>query len=148
MNDLRTLLAFAAPYRGPLALCALMMLAESAAALAVPWLGGKLAGALLPGDAAMASSTATILAAMLALFAAQALLRFANAWFLGGASERIVSDLKVRLYDHLQALPLAFFQQRRHGETLALLTRDVYVVGDYLTGTAVSIVPLLVSVAS
>ena len=147
MNDLRTLLAFAAPYRGPLVLCALLMLAESAAALAVPWLGGKLAGALLPGDAAMASSTATILAAMLALFAAQALLRFANAWFLGGASERIVSDLKVRLYDHLQALPLAFFQQRRHGETLALLTRDVYVVGDYLTGTAVSLVPLLVTVA-
>ena len=146
-NDLRPLAAFAAPYRGLLVLCALLMLVESAAALAVPWLGGRLAGALLPGDAPPASSATAILAAMLALFAVQALLRFANAWLLGGASERIVSDLKVRLYDHLQALPLAFFQQRRHGETLALVTRDVYVVGDFVTGTAVSLVPLLVTVA-
>ncbi|MCC6869686.1 MAG: ABC transporter ATP-binding protein [Burkholderiales bacterium] len=147
MNDLRTLAGFAAPYRGLLALCALLMLAESAAALAVPWLGGRLAGALLPGDGGGATATTTILVAMLALFAVQALLRFANAWLSGGASERIVADLKVRLYDHLQALPLAFFQQRRHGETLALLTRDVYVVGDYLSGTAVSLVPLLFTVA-
>lgn len=146
-RDLRTLVAFAAPYRGLLALCALLMLAESAAALAVPWLGGKLAGAMLPGGDAAAASTTTVLVAMLALFAVQALLRFANAWLLGDASERIVSDLKVRLYDHLQALPLSFFQARRHGETLALLTRDVYVVGEYLTGTAVSLVPLLVTVA-
>ena len=147
MNDFRALLAFAAPYRAPLALCALLMLAESAAALAVPWLGGRLAGALLPGDATGTSATSTILAAMLALFALQALLRFANAYLLGGAAERIVSDLRVRLYDHLQALPLAFFQQRRHGETLALLTRDVYVVGDFLSGTLVAVVPLLVTVA-
>ena len=58
-----------------------------------------------------------------------------------------MSDLKVRLYDHLQALPLAYFQQRRHGETLALLTRDVYVVSDFLSGTAVAVVPLLATVA-
>jgi subfamily B ATP-binding cassette protein MsbA len=146
-KDLRVLLAFAAPYRAPLALCALLMLAESAAALAVPWLGGKLAGALLPGEAAAASGASTILAAMLALFAVQALLKFANATLLGGTGERIVSDLKVRLYDHLQALPLSFFQQRRHGETLALLTRDVYVVGDFVSGTAIAVVPLLLTVA-
>ncbi|MBK6395563.1 MAG: hypothetical protein IPF73_13470 [Betaproteobacteria bacterium] len=147
MNDLRVLLAFAAPYRAPLALCALLMLAESAAALAVPWLGGKLAGALLPGEAATATGASTILAAMLALFAVQALLKFANTTLLGGTGERIVSDLKVRLYDHLQALPLSFFQQRRHGETLALLTRDVYVVGDFVSGTAIAVVPLLLTVA-
>ncbi|MBK7332196.1 MAG: hypothetical protein IPI87_07370 [Betaproteobacteria bacterium] len=147
MSDLRVLLAFAAPYRTPLALCALLMLAESAAALAVPWLGGKLAGALLPGEAATATGSSTILAAMLALFAVQALLKFANATLLGGTGERIVSDLKVRLYDHLQALPLSFFQQRRHGETLALLTRDVYVVGDFVSGTAIAVVPLLLTVA-
>ncbi len=145
-RDLRTLVAFAAPYRGLLALCALLMLAESAAALAVPWLGGALAGAWLPGGA-VALSTTTILAAMLALFAVQALLRFANAVVLGGTAERIASELKVRVYDHLQALPLSFFHQRRHGETLALLTSDVYVIGEYLAGTAVALLPLAATVA-
>jgi len=145
-RDLRTLAAFARPHRAALALCVLLMLAETTAALAVPWLGGALAGAWLPGGA-VALSTTTILAAMLALFAVQALLRFANAVVLGGTAERIASELKVRVYDHLQALPLSFFHQRRHGETLALLTSDVYVIGEYLAGTAVALLPLAATVA-
>ncbi len=69
-----------------------------------------------------------VLVAMLALFGAQALLKFGNTYLLGNAGEKIVADLKIRVYDHLQALPLSFFHQRRQGDTLALLTRDVYVV--------------------
>ena len=144
---LRSLVTFAAPYRAILALSTLLMLLESAAALGVPWLGGQLAGALLPGDAAGAIGISAILAAMLALFAAQAVLKFGTTFLLGTTVERIVCDLKVRLYDHLQALPLDYFHKRRHGETLALLTRDVYVVSGYMCGTALSVVPLLFTVA-
>ena len=46
VRELKSLLAFAGPYRGTLAFCVLLMLLESAAALAVPWLGGQLAGVL------------------------------------------------------------------------------------------------------
>ena len=147
MPELRALFAFAVPYRRTLVLCVLLMLLESAAALAVPWLGGRLAGALLPTDGNDAAPIVPVLVAMLALFVLQALLKFGNTYLLGEAAERIVSDLKVRLYDHLQALPMSFFQQRRHGDTLALLTRDVYVVSGYLGGTALSVVPLLFTVA-
>src|SRR5277367_5520513 len=146
-KDLASLRDLAAPYRASLALGVLLMLLESAAALAVPWLGGQFAGALLPEGASGSIGIAAILSVMLALFAAQALLKVGDTYLLGGTAERIVSDLKVRLYDHLQALPLAFFQQRRHGETLSLLTRDVYVVGGYLSGTVLSVVPLLFTVA-
>jgi ATP-binding cassette subfamily B protein len=147
MPALRSMLAFAAPYRAQLAFSAFLMLLESAAALAVPWLGGQLAGVLLPGDDLARFGMSTILAAMLTLFVLQALLKFGNTYLLGSAAERIVSDLKVRLYDHLQALPLSFFHRRRHGDTLALLTNDVYVVSGYLSGTALSVVPLLFTVA-
>jgi ATP-binding cassette, subfamily B, bacterial len=145
VNDLRALLGFAAPYRATLAAGAAMMLLESAAALAVPWLGGRIAATLLASGPAGGGSMTLVLWAMLALFALQALLRFASASVLGAASQRIVADLKIRAYDHLQALPLAFFQERRAGDTLALLTYDVYVVSGYLTGTALAIVPLLVT---
>jgi len=147
MSELRALFAFAVPYRRTLVFCVLLMLLESAAALAVPWLGGLLAGALLPFDGSGAAPVGAVLLAMLALFVLQALLKFGNTYLLGEAAEQIVSDLKVRLYDHLQALPMSFFHQRRHGDTLALLTRDVYVVSGYLSGTALSIVPLLFTVA-
>jgi len=145
--ELRALLTFAVPYRRILALCAVLLLVESAAALAIPWLGGQAAGVLFSEDQAAGSGLLAILLGMLGLFLVQALLKFGSTYLLGDAAERIVSDLKVRLYDHLQALPLSFFQQRRHGETLALLTRDVYVVSGFLSGTAVSVVPLLFTVA-
>ena len=146
VREPRALLALARPQGATLAVAAVLMVAESAAALAVPWLGGRLAAVLLPGAPA-GSPVAPILAALLALFGAQALLRFGHTYLLGAAAERIVSALRVRLYDHLQALPLAYFQQRRHGETLALLTRDVFVLGGYVSGTLVSLVPLLFTVA-
>ena len=60
---------------------------------------------------------------------------------------RIIADLKVRLYDHLQALPLAFHHRQRQGDTLALLTNDVYVIGGFISGTAVALVPMLVTAA-
>lgn len=144
MTVTKTLLAFAAPYRTALVLGVVLMLAESGAALAVPWLGGRLAGTLLENGG---QSLQTLLGAMLALFAIQALLKFGNTYLLGGTAERIVADLKTRLYDHLQALPLSFFQQRRQGETLALLTNDTYVISGYISSTALSVIPLLFTVA-
>jgi ATP-binding cassette, subfamily B, bacterial len=147
MSELRPLLAYAAPYRAALALGALLMLLETGAALAVPWLGGRLTAALLGGPGETGWSVRAVLAALLVLFAAQALLKFGNAYYLGNAAQRIVSDLKIRVYDHLQALPLAFFHQRRQGDTLALLTHDTYTISGFVTGTALSVVPLLLTVA-
>ena len=143
-SDLRFLLGHARPYRATLAFCALLMLAESAMALAVPWLGGQFAGSLL-GDAAQV--TGTLLLALLALFAAQALLKFANAYLLSRSAEQILADLRIRLYDHLQALPLAFYHQRRQGDVLALLTNDVAHLSGFLSGTLLATVPLLLTVA-
>ena len=138
MLDIRSLTTYAAPHRAALACALVLMLLESAAALAVPWLGGRLAAGLLQSDAASDGTVASTLAAMLLLFGAQALVKFGNAYLLGNASEKIVADLKIRVYDHLQALPLSFFHQRRQGDTLALLTRDVYVVSSYASGTTSS----------
>jgi ATP-binding cassette subfamily B protein len=146
MYDLRPLLAYAAPHHAALATGVGLMLLESVAALAVPWLGGKLTGAFLQSDAGAEWSVATVLAAMLILFGFQALLKFGNTYLLGNVGEKIVADLKIRVYDHLQTLPLSFFHQRRQGDTLALLTRDVYVISGYISGTALAIAPLLFTV--
>jgi subfamily B ATP-binding cassette protein MsbA len=143
-SDLRFLLGYAVPYRATLGFCALLMVAESAMALAVPWLGGRLAEGLL-GEAA--GVTTPILLALLVLFALQALLKFANSYLLSRSAEHILADLRIRLYDHLQALPLGFYHQRRQGEVLALLTNDVTYLSGFLSGTLLSTVPLLLTVA-
>ncbi len=143
MSDLRALFAFAAPHRLALASSGLLMLCESAAALLVPWAGGLLTDAMLrTGDLAL-PGVGIVLSGMLGLFALQALLKFGNTYILGNAADKIVADLKIRLYDHLQALPLGYYHERRLGDTLALLTNDVYVLSGFISGTALALVPLL-----
>ena len=125
MGDLRSLLAFAAPHRGILTLSGALTLFESAVMLGVPWAGGLLTEAILRGGAG--PEIGGILLAMLGLFALQSLFQFASGYLLDSTTDQIIADLRTRLYDHLQALPLSFFHQRRQGDTLALLTTDVYV---------------------
>ena len=97
---LKIIISFAMPWRATLALCSLLMLLETGAALAVPWLAGKFAGYLLDG---LAQTSDILLLALLGLFALQALLRFASTLLLGRTAESIVASLRTRLYDHLQA---------------------------------------------
>ena len=145
-NDLQFILGYALPYRAALVICSLLMLVESGLALAVPWLGGRLAGTLLANGAEPAI-TGKLLLALLVLFALQALLKFGNSYLLSRSAEQILADLRIRLYDHLQALPLGFYHQRRQGEILALLTHDVTHLSGFISGTLLSLVPLLLTVA-
>ena len=143
-TNLRVLLGYALPYRAVLAVCVLLMLAESVAALAVPWLGGRVADGLLTHQIL---DTGSMLLALLGLFAVQALLKFGNSYLLNRSAQQILADLRIRLYDHLQALPLSFYHQRRQGDVLALLTYDVERLSGFLTGTLLSVIPLLITVA-
>lgn len=140
--SLRWILSLARPWRWALALSSLLMLAETALALAIPWLAGRYAGDLLGGSAPAGG----LLLALVGVLAAQALLAFASSWVTGNIGEQVLASLRTRLYDHLQALPLGWYHQRRHGDVVALLTYDVERLSGYLTGTLPGLLPLAVSV--
>ena len=138
------LVVYAAPYRGAFVLATLIMLGESAVTLVLPWLGGRFAGGLLGEGMKPAGG---LLAALLALFVAQATLRFVAAQVSARISEGILADLRIRVYDHLQALPLDFHHCSRLGENLALLTNDTWRLASYVSGTLLALGPRLVMVA-
>lgn len=140
----RTLLGLALPYRNSMMLAAAFMLAESAAALSIPWMGGKFAATMIkPG----ADGLNLLLLILLFLFGIQALLKFATNYFSTRIAEHVSADLKIRLYDHLQALPLSYFHERQRGVILALLTNDAALLGNYIAGTLLGSLPTLVTVA-
>ena len=141
---LLSLLSYAAPYRVELVLASLLMVLETAAALIIPWLGGRFAGELLSADVA---ASRLILPSLLAAFAIQAALKFANGFLLTRVSERILADLRIRVYDHLQALPLQFFHERAKGDILALITREVPQLSGFITGSLIRIVPMGLAMA-
>ena len=115
-----------------------LLLADSMVTLALPWFAGQVALSLLQEKV-----PDMLLLAWLAVMALQALLAFANSITLGKTGAHVVADLGSRVYDHLQALPLSWHQERKRGEILAFLTNDVWRISSFLTGTLTPLLPLL-----
>ncbi|WP_256646963.1 ABC transporter ATP-binding protein [Thermomonas paludicola] len=134
--------AWLRPHAPALLLALGLMLAQSTATLVQPWLGGLLTDRLVQAQGFVA-----LLWGLFGLIAAQALLGYATALQLRKVSGRLVADAGASLYAHLQALPLAWHQQRQRGDVLALLIGDIHRLGDYLTGTLVPLLPLALTFA-
>jgi ATP-binding cassette subfamily B protein len=141
----RDLVGYVTPHAGVLLLAVLLMLAESAIALANPWIAGRFTAMLLPAPTASLPGLWHFLLIWAGLLAAQSALSFGNRYLLGSTGETILAGLRARLYDHLQSLPLGYFHQRRRGEVLALLGNDAAHLSRFVTGTLVGLLPLLVT---
>ena len=140
---IRPLFRLAWPHRAALFFGVLFMLAETAVSLSVPWFGGRFAENLLGGDR---PSMQLILLLLTGLFTLQAMLRLAGSYVFAKRAALILADMRTELYEHIQSLPLSYFQQRQHGAILSILSNDVAVLSYYISGTLVGIVPMIVTV--
>lgn len=130
------------PHLWALGSALVLMLVQSLATLAQPWLGGMLTNRLMFGQ-----GFGTLLWLLFGLISAQAGLGYLVFLQLQKVSGRLVADASDHVYAHLQALPLGWHHERRRGDVLALLTGDIYRGSDFITGTLVPLVPLLFTFA-
>ena len=72
----------------------------------------------------------------------------AQTYLTNWVGNRVMQDLRDRLYAHLQSMPLAFFTGTRTGEIQSRLANDVGGVQTVVTSTASSILSNVVTVAS
>jgi ABC-type multidrug transport system fused ATPase/permease subunit len=142
---LSTLIEFITPYRGVLVFGMILMLGESAVSLVNPWLAGRFTDSLLNESADVGFTYHQILLLWLVVLAIQALLSFGNRYLIANAGEKILAHLRVRLYDHLQALPLSYFHDRKRGKILALITNDADILSNFVTGPLLSLLPQFVT---
>jgi ATP-binding cassette, subfamily B, bacterial MsbA len=82
----------------------------------------------------------TIVFLLVALAAAQAFISFLQSYWMTSIGEKIVINLRTRLFSHLQQLPLSFFQDNRTGELLSRLTNDVTLVREAVTINLITLV--------
>ena len=143
----KELFSYAAPFRGTLLLITLLMLCESGVALISPWLAGYFTDTMLNPENGGLLTLKQILLGWLAILFLQAALNFSNRYLTGKTGQSMLAVLRTRLYDHLQSLPLGYFHERKHGETLALMTNDAAIINNFITATLTSLLPLLVTFA-
>lgn len=126
-----------------MALAIAMLAGSSAIGLAFPLVIVRLL------DAVLQQQNLTLLnglaLALLGMFLLQALLTFGQSYTLNVIGERIVLDLRVALYRHLQSLSLDFFANRRTGEILSRLSSDVTQVRAVLTNNITQLLSSLIA---
>ncbi len=80
-------------------------------------------------DAVFKNNSATLLnqiaLVLIGIFLLQSVFYFIRAYLLAFIGERVMADLRLRLFEHLQGLSLSFFNERRTGELVSRLTNDV-----------------------
>ena len=122
-RKLRGLLALLRPYRGRTILMFAALLASTAAALAPPPLA-KLAidEGIVPGDL----STLTL---VVVAFLVSALVywgaTYVQTYLVGWVGQRVLQDLRIQLFAHLQTLSIQFYSRRQAGVIISRLTNDV-----------------------
>jgi ATP-binding cassette, subfamily B, bacterial len=117
------------------------MLMGTCISLFNPLLAGELTRSLLGDAGAAGYSTALIISAWGALFATKSLLDLANGYYLGLVGERMATELRNRVYEHMQLLPLPWHQARKRGQVLTLLSNDTDMISNFFTGTLLPLLP-------
>lgn len=131
------------PYRTKFYVATVLALFSTGVGLSVP-LGLKalIDAVFQNADAGLLNIIALVL---LGLFILQGFLSFGSNYWLEWVGERVVTDLRKQLYEHLQRLGFRFYSNKRLGEITSRLTNDVASVRSALTGSLPDSITVLFS---
>ncbi len=128
--------------RASLLLYLALMTAEAVVTLALPWFGGRFIDHVFGGAS---QNLGAVVGLLLCLFAVQAALRTGTGYLVSCAAERILAEIRRRVFRHLQLVPLAFHEQRRKGELLAQLSQEATNLAGFIAGPLMGLAPLLLT---
>src|SRR4051794_5622097 len=125
-------------YRGRTALSVVSLLTATATALAPPYL------AKVALDDALSDQGGTRLYLVVAVFLAAGLanwgMTYVETYLTGWVGERILADLRIELFRHLQRLSLGFYERTRAGVIISRLTNDVEAIDQLVTDGVTTLV--------
>jgi ABC-type multidrug transport system fused ATPase/permease subunit len=132
-----TLARLTAPYRARTTLAVVSLVAATLTALVPPFL------AKLAIDDGIAEGDLEALTIVVVLFVvaglANLLTSMAQTYFTGWTGERILADLRNKLFRHLQRLSLGYYERNRAGVVVSRLTNDVEALDQLVTDGVTSL---------
>jgi ABC-type multidrug transport system fused ATPase/permease subunit len=132
-----TLARLTAPYKARTTLAVVTLLAATVTSLAPPYL------AKLALDDGVRKEDFSALVAIVVAFLIAGVLNWgmssAQTYFTGWTGERILADLRNKLFRHLQRLSLGFYERNRAGVIISRLTNDVEALDQLVTDGVTSL---------
>ena len=134
---MRRLLRYLRPYLRRVAIALAALVAFSALELAPPYLIKLVIDRYIPaGDL---RGVALVAALYLVVQIGSFLLEFLQTWTLQMLGQRIMFDIRMQVYSHLQRLDLRFYDRNPVGRLMTRVTSDVDVLNDLFTSGVVSV---------
>jgi ABC-type multidrug transport system fused ATPase/permease subunit len=75
----------------------------------------------------------------------KALLSLASSYLIGSTGALMSAELRSRVYEHMQILPMAYYHERKQGGILSLLSDDAEIISRFVTDTLVQLLPLVLT---
>ncbi|MBM2615415.1 ABC transporter ATP-binding protein [Actinoplanes sp. LDG1-06] len=121
----RRILRYARPYRRDILVFLITVVIAAGIGVATPLLAGHVVNAITGGGSDAAATILRLAVAIAVLAVADAFLSLAQRWYSARIGEGIILDLRTRVYDHVQRMPLQFFTRTQTGALVSRLNNDV-----------------------
>ncbi|MGY1637500.1 ABC transporter ATP-binding protein [Geodermatophilus sp. SYSU D00742] len=133
-GTVRRVLGVARPYRRDLTFFVLLVIGSSVIGVLTPLLAGRIINRIagLEGTPADIVRIALLIAALAVVDAGISL---ATRWFSARIGEGVIYDLRSRVFEHVQRMPVAFFTRTQTGALVSRLNNDVIGAQQAFTST-------------
>ncbi|HEY4452180.1 MAG TPA: ABC transporter ATP-binding protein [Solirubrobacteraceae bacterium] len=136
-RNLRGLVQLIRPYRARSAATLAALIVGTAASLAPPLL------AKVAIDRGISHHDTTTLALVVVAFLLSAVIVWAmtyvQTYLVGWVGQRALADLRIRIFTHLQSLPIGFYESRPAGVLISRMTNDVEALDSLVTDSVVTL---------
>jgi ATP-binding cassette, subfamily B, bacterial len=140
----RRIAALFRPYRGRLAAVLALIALSAGLGMLSPFLLRDVLDDAIPNNDDVL--LAELVAGMIAVSVATGVLGVGQTWLSNVVGQKVMHDLRAKVYRHLQRLSLAFFTRTRTGEIQSRIANDIGGVQNVVTSTATSIVSSVTTV--
>jgi ATP-binding cassette, subfamily B, bacterial len=138
-GTVRRVLGIAAPYRRELISFLLLIIGSSVIGVLTPLLAGRIVNHIadLDGTAADVIRIALVIAGLAVVDAG---ISVATRWYSARIGEGVIYELRSRVFEHVQRMPVAFFTRAQTGALVSRLNNDVIGAQRAFTSTLSGIV--------
>ena len=134
---MRRLVGYLRPYRAQVTFAVATIVGNAVLQLAPPYLTKIVIDQYIPaGDL---SGLTTIAAVYLTTLVASFTFEYAQTWTMQMTGQRVMYDLRMQVFSHLQKLDLRFYDRNPVGRLMTRVTTDVDVLNELFTSGVVSI---------
>src|SRR5512135_2759612 len=144
-NALTRLLPYLRPFKVGVTLVLASVLIYTVLGLVGPYLMGLAIDRFI--STKQAAGLAWIALWMLAAFLLNNLFQAIANWIMAGISQKALKQIRTDLFQHLQTLPLSFFDRNPAGELMSRLTNDIDAINQAVSQNVTSLVASMLSMA-